>query len=1212
MSSRPAFDPVDTSFDPVLHSQKDDVESPSLSSGNALARFEFEPGRSRDGTKVLMVEWEEDTSTRGLEGDWEISWEGKRTVLPATDPTKEPGDEVPLNRIYFMLGPGVVIPASVKLRKGSVQWRTNPLPAIFSPELGATARQAGKKGVLHTIWAKKRLQGLQREIDAETKKNSEGIGLEMAEAEKGWIEDNFGVLSKPSPVSLPGQGSLASAMGAAQSNNPASPRSPGGGRLMDKLNGLKLGTSSQQLNGRSSVPADTQHPLSPEMSDVAVGSFGSFAALKGTPPPSVLAARAAQTSQAQKRVVAQRPPDSFAARQRQEGGMGSLNAFADNDTGFQRMQPSDADKADDLFALPISPRSPEMTKSPFSFGTVDTMKYVKNSGQDDEETVAITTTISKYTTPCARERQASTSLPDQCDDANDQLSELKAMDTQSNNSISIPRSHGDQYDHANISEQREIGAKTYQRRDDESNGDAIRFAPAVRWRSTPCIHMERTYWPPATRDGYTSGEVKEVRVKDWRSDRFVFAHCGHEGLCQCFEVFDAIKSPLIVASDGGVRHENRPSALTGIGVFVGPDSPFNASELALPSMEGPDSCTAELSAGLRALQIILQMKVEGRIPNVKEVILKTDSRHMRAAMTRRIFKWRRDGFTTSSGRAIKYRDLYWPLEEAVVQLFNTHHTATLFFWTPRKFNRNADALASAALKQSDVRRADELAKMEKLRHTKRKREQDEETKLANVESLGGRRKSAPRVRRNSATTSVPLPDAFEIRSRLALPGGPTSVAMQAKSKLIDSFKTLSAKLDNSARGKPETQLQPSCLPPSPKSRQTPHVANNAATQPSIPKGSSLPHQQQQQQQPPRLRSVLPLDTPTFGAVAPESITTSLTFSPVLPALLVQYPKFDKPQQEVTTTNVLGRRLGGSEFGRPWLHGFLNTAGRVPELSTPRAVLGLPEQSRSPKRRCLPALPNFDSHHAKSMAPRSSTTPAFDDTVLRHPPSSAHSFDRVARDARDINQPLSAPRFCLASLSPPPYERPPAAALGPRHPTPTCGVPATPAMFSKISPACHASCNAVRAPRPFCQPRTLLSSAATASRRGDLDHLLHPGPMRDLLVLPLLSPLRMAEHPGACQSVWESAPGSGRLRKLANLSRSHDERSSFGVSAGMWTKLVLTPDVADGVDEHVRALRQITAVLAKGRIHQSAVGKSDRCIWRRGTGLKELISASQAL
>ncbi|KAK4951878.1 hypothetical protein LTR10_009798 [Elasticomyces elasticus] len=369
MSTRPVFDPVDTSFDPVLHSQRDDVESPSLSSGNALARFEFEPGRSKDGTKVLMVEWEDDATTKIIDGNWEISWEGKKTVLPAADPSKEAGDELPLNRMYFMLGPGVVVPTSVKLQKGGIQWRTNPLPAIFSPELGATARQAGKKGVLHTIWAKKRLQVLQREIDAETKTNNEGIGLEMAEAEKEWIEENFGVLSKPVSLGIPSQGSLAAAM--SNSTNPASPRSPGGGRLMDKLKGLRLGTSSQQLSNRSSSQADTHNPLSPEMSDVAVGSFGSFAALKGMPTQSDLAAKPAQAPQ--KRMAAQRPPDSFVSRQQQQGGMGSLNAFADNDMGFQSMQQPEPDKADDLFALPMSPRSPDMTKSPFSFGVVDTM-----------------------------------------------------------------------------------------------------------------------------------------------------------------------------------------------------------------------------------------------------------------------------------------------------------------------------------------------------------------------------------------------------------------------------------------------------------------------------------------------------------------------------------------------------------------------------------------------------------------------------------------------------------------------------------------------------------------------------------------------------------------------------------------------------------------------------------------------------------------------
>jgi len=377
-TSRPIFDPVDTNFDPTLHSQKDDVESPSLSDSNALARFEFEPGRSKDGTKILMVEWEEDDATRKINVDWELSWEGKKTVLPARDQTKELKEEASVNRLYFLLGPGVAVPTQVRLQKGSVTWRTNPLPAIFAPELGATARQAGKKGVLHTIWAKKRLQVLQSEIDSESKNNTESIGLEMAIAEKEWIEQNFGVVGKPAKISIPGQGAMASAIGSL--NSPASPRSPGGGRLMDKLKGLKLGTSTSDLNGapRDGAPlADFHNPLSPESSDVAVGSVSSFAALKGVPPPSVVAARSPSASQEQRRIVAQRPPGSFAAQQRQQEGMGSLNAFASNDIGFSSSQPGE-DNEDDLFALPMSPRSPDMAKSPFSFGAQDTMKYVKS------------------------------------------------------------------------------------------------------------------------------------------------------------------------------------------------------------------------------------------------------------------------------------------------------------------------------------------------------------------------------------------------------------------------------------------------------------------------------------------------------------------------------------------------------------------------------------------------------------------------------------------------------------------------------------------------------------------------------------------------------------------------------------------------------------------------------------------------------------------
>ncbi|CAI6341625.1 unnamed protein product [Periconia digitata] len=389
-ASYPAFTPVDA----TQHPPKDEVESPSISSANALARFEFEAGHGREGTKILMVEWEDDDTTRGVRGEWHISWEGKgkTTVLTAED---QPSNDV--NRIYFMLAPGVAVPSSLTLThrpqdpdRKTVVWHTNPLPAIFPPELGASARAAGKKGILHTIWAKKRLQVLQKEVDAESKNNVEGIGFLMAVQEKEWIEQTFGISTRPAGLSI----SLAEPS-VAQLGGPTSPRSPGGGRLMEKLRGLKLGTSDKDLSAKPSDAneAPFPNPLSPESSDVAVSSFAAF---KGA-SPAVLAAKPPQppeplqTQQQQQPPAAAAPaprkfaaisPPSFPAAQQQQvpdgTGMASLNAFASTTEPLFQSRgaplPED-DKDDGLFALPISPRSPEMGKSPFSFATSETAKY---------------------------------------------------------------------------------------------------------------------------------------------------------------------------------------------------------------------------------------------------------------------------------------------------------------------------------------------------------------------------------------------------------------------------------------------------------------------------------------------------------------------------------------------------------------------------------------------------------------------------------------------------------------------------------------------------------------------------------------------------------------------------------------------------------------------------------------------------------------------
>lgn len=362
-----------------------------LLSITALARFEFEAGKGNEGTKILMVEWEDDDLTRST-GTWHVSWDGKQTVLPADEQTSDH-----IRRCYFLLSPGTTIPPVVTLayepppssaatvkKPDSVQ--VNPLPAIFPPELGATARAAGKKGVLHTIWAKKRLQALEKEIKEESKYNLEGVALEMALQEKEWIETNFGVGSRLPPLQTTNVSSLNSVP-----LSPTTPLSPGGGRkLTEKLKGLKLGTSEKDLTrkpppGNASrllwmlrrrdlldmlTPSNfylanqaeysASHPLSPEGPDVAISSFNSFRHTPISDP----------TKYPIRNAIAHLPPASIKAQQEQHISEG----------GFTRLTSPKIDQNTDdgLFAKALSPRSPDIPRSPFSFSPEETIPYARN------------------------------------------------------------------------------------------------------------------------------------------------------------------------------------------------------------------------------------------------------------------------------------------------------------------------------------------------------------------------------------------------------------------------------------------------------------------------------------------------------------------------------------------------------------------------------------------------------------------------------------------------------------------------------------------------------------------------------------------------------------------------------------------------------------------------------------------------------------------
>ncbi|KAF4338250.1 hypothetical protein FBEOM_7868 [Fusarium beomiforme] len=340
-----------------------DGEAPIVPSVDAqhLARFEF----SDAGTKVLMVEWypdavrgpaesaapiadtsssEQSASAAGRNSAtepapaftpedninttcWQVSWPGKSTNLPAADPEPDSDAGTALEssshqrrrRVFFLLPADATVPPTITITPpGSPSLTLKPLPAIFPPGLAA---DPGNRGVLHTLWARQRLAAIDREVAAELRNNAEGVGVEIALAERQWILDTF-----INPPQLPSD----------SMPRPVATRSPAG-RLGDKLKGLKLATSPADLTPSTTAntfmsPTSQSHPFQPRGRDIAVSSHEVMTSNTFTGPISLNAAL--------------------------HGNVAT--------TASAPVRPLRRNDEDDLFALPMSPRSPDMKKSPFS------------------------------------------------------------------------------------------------------------------------------------------------------------------------------------------------------------------------------------------------------------------------------------------------------------------------------------------------------------------------------------------------------------------------------------------------------------------------------------------------------------------------------------------------------------------------------------------------------------------------------------------------------------------------------------------------------------------------------------------------------------------------------------------------------------------------------------------------------------------------------
>lgn len=129
------------------------------------------------------------------------------------------------------------------------------------------------------------------------------------------------------------------------------------------LEGLE--TQAEYWLETSATDSYSAHPLSPDMSDIAVSSF---------PPRGLI--------RPETRAIAQQPPDHIVAQQGRSLDSSRMNSLDAVTGGLVVKEENETE--DGLFAVKLSPRSPEMTKSPFSFTAKDTAPWLKGTEQGND------------------------------------------------------------------------------------------------------------------------------------------------------------------------------------------------------------------------------------------------------------------------------------------------------------------------------------------------------------------------------------------------------------------------------------------------------------------------------------------------------------------------------------------------------------------------------------------------------------------------------------------------------------------------------------------------------------------------------------------------------------------------------------------------------------------------------------------------------------
>jgi ribonuclease HI len=160
------------------------------------------------------------------------------------------------------------------------------------------------------------------------------------------------------------------------------------------------------------------------------------------------------------------------------------------------------------------------------------------------------------------------------------------------------------------------------------------------------------------------------------------------------------KRSIVISVDGASRgnHSLDITSRASYGVYFGKTSPHNRQGR-LNSQLPQTSSRAEIEAAIQAIEMVAKLDLTGQ--RTTKVIVKTDSDYLHKSMTDWMPKWMTTGGVGSKGEEVKHWPYLLALHRRITEVENAKGIRILFWWVPRAYNKEANALANLALDQED-------------------------------------------------------------------------------------------------------------------------------------------------------------------------------------------------------------------------------------------------------------------------------------------------------------------------------------------------------------------------------------------------------------------------------------------------------------------------------------------------------------------------------